>query len=74
MSYNPLVSPAPEQWLKAGESLKLHAVIRCHKQARIHLPQERGQAAIHLTVENQAARGDKAPGLGNVFQGSASAV
>jgi hypothetical protein len=61
MKYNPLVEPDPERWLETDEPERLHVVLAYHRQAGIKLPDEFLHAAIHTTVENQAALGGETP-------------
>ncbi|MGD8399266.1 MAG: hypothetical protein PVG11_10465 [Anaerolineae bacterium] len=59
--YNPLVPPDPEAWLAAEELDRHLAVQAYHQRAHVELPAEELHAAIHTTVENQAALGGETP-------------
>jgi hypothetical protein len=59
--YDPLKPPKPEEWQSMDEQERLHVVENFHRRARIHVPNEKVHAVIHVVVENQIALGDEIP-------------
>ena len=59
--YDPLVSPAREEWLDLDEAERIGLITDFHRQARIRLPNVKVHAALHAVVENQVAMGDEIP-------------
>lgn len=57
-SYDPAQPPDPDVWSGLSESRRLALVTRYHFEQKAPLPNARLHAAIHVTVENQAAQGD----------------
>lgn len=60
-SYDPLVSPQPEEWLALDEGERIRLVEDYHRRAGIKLPNARMHAVVHAIVENQVALGDEIP-------------
>jgi len=59
--YDPLVEPAPTQWLALSEQDRIDLVENYHRRAGVRLPRAESHAIIHLVVENQIAEGDELP-------------
>jgi hypothetical protein len=59
--YDPLVAPAPEEWLAMDEHERIQLVMDFHRRARISLPNARAHAIAHAVVESQIAEGDALP-------------
>jgi hypothetical protein len=57
----PSSHPPPEEWQSMDEQERLQLVESFHRRARIHLPNEKVHAVIHVIVENQIALGDEIP-------------
>ena len=59
--YNPQKAPDPEEWLMRDEGERSALVRAYHQEAGIEMPNVIVHAAIHTTVENQAALGEEHP-------------
>jgi hypothetical protein len=59
--YDPLKPPKPEEWQSLDEQERLDLVEGFHRRARIHVPNAKVHAVIHVIVENQFALGDELP-------------
>jgi len=59
--YDPLVTPAAEQWMELDEGMRIQLVEDYHWRARIRLPRPKAHAVFHVIVENQIALGDETP-------------
>ncbi len=60
-NYDPRKPPEPEDWQSMDEQKRIQLVESFHRRARIHLPNEKVHAVIHVIVENQIALGDEIP-------------
>jgi hypothetical protein len=56
-TYDPDLTPDPEEWLDLEEGERIHRIASYHRQAKISLPNTQIHAAIHTVVENQIAEG-----------------
>ena len=54
-AYDPDRAPNPQQWLALDEQLRIAAVEKFHRDARIKLPNGKAHAALQAIVENQVA-------------------
>jgi hypothetical protein len=59
--YDPHEAPDPAEWLMLDESERMALVRTYHREAGIELPNVMVHAAIHTSVENQAALGEEHP-------------
>src|SRR5215813_2177430 len=59
--YDPLQAPDPKEWLALDEGERIALADEYHRRAGIRLPKVQIHAAIHATVETQAALGDETP-------------
>jgi hypothetical protein len=59
--YDPYEAPDPEEWLMLDEGERIALVRAYHEEAGIEIPSVTIHAAIHATVENQAALGEELP-------------
>jgi hypothetical protein len=59
--YDPLTAPDPEQWSALEEQEQLDLVTDYHRHARLHAPNDKVHAVIHVVVERQIALGDEIP-------------
>ena len=55
LTYDPEQTPLPNVWLAADEQVRIDAVVRWHREARVELPNELLHAVVHVVVENQLA-------------------
>ena len=53
--YDPAHAPDPEKWLALDEQLRIAAVEKFHRDARIKMPNVRVHAALQAVIENQIA-------------------
>src|SRR5947208_16562806 len=58
-SYDPETSPRSEDWLQTDEGERIELVSSYHRRKKIHLPNPRLHAVIHVVVENQLALGEE---------------
>ncbi len=63
-SYDPEVAPDPQRWLALDEQTRISLAGRCHRKARIELPDHQAHAVIHAIVENQIAGGARVRSAG----------
>jgi hypothetical protein len=61
LRYDPEEAVEPEEWLASDEDERIESVRRHHRRKRIHLPNERIHAVMHVIVENQVALGKEFP-------------
>jgi len=59
--YDPLQAPDPKEWLALDEAERIALAEDYHRRAGIRLPKVQVHAAIHATVETQAALADETP-------------
>jgi hypothetical protein len=59
--YDPLVEPAPDDWLATGEQQRLDVITRYHRREGFDAERIVLHATIHAIVENQIAEGDQLP-------------
>lgn len=59
--YDPLKVSKSKEWLAMDEEKKIALIEAYHLKERIELPNVKVHAIFHMTVENQAAMGDKSP-------------
>jgi hypothetical protein len=60
-NYDPLVEPAPDDWLAADEQSRIDAITRYHLREGFKGERLGAHAAVHGIVENQIALGDELP-------------
>jgi len=53
--YDPMVAPAPEQWLAMTEQQRIDLVLAYHRRVGQRAEGETAHAVIHAIVENQIA-------------------
>ncbi|MBV9974425.1 MAG: hypothetical protein JO105_03425 [Hyphomicrobiales bacterium] len=61
LHYDPLVAPAPAEWLALTETERIQLAADYHRRARIRLPNAKMHAIVHAIVEAQIALGDETP-------------
>jgi hypothetical protein len=61
MRYDAMRQPDPRTWLAHGEAERIDAVAAYHRKHRLHVPNLRLHATIHVVVENQVALGEELP-------------
>ena len=61
MKYDPNKPPDTKKWTTLSELEQIDLVLDYHKRRKIQIPNDMLHAAIHATVENQIALGDKFP-------------
>ncbi len=61
MGYDPLIEPAPDEWLAMDEETRILLVQDYHRRTHIRVPNAKVHAVIHVIVENQVAEGDALP-------------
>ncbi|MBZ0111900.1 MAG: hypothetical protein K8J08_05535 [Thermoanaerobaculia bacterium] len=61
LSYDPSVTPSPEEWLALSESDRMAAVMTYCEANEAGLPSVHAHAAIHTAVETQIAMGSEIP-------------
>jgi hypothetical protein len=59
VSYDPDISPAPRDWLQAGEGERIEMVSVYHRRKKIELPNLQLHVLVHVVVENQIALGEE---------------
>jgi hypothetical protein len=59
--YDPLVEPAPVDWLDLSEQDRIDLIEDYHRRTGVRVPAMEAHAIIHLIVENQIAEGDALP-------------
>src|SRR6266851_2548975 len=59
--YDPLQAPDPKEWLALDDDERGVLVEDYHRRAGIRVPNVKVHAAIHATVETQAALADETP-------------
>ena len=57
ISYDPMKTPDPEQWLELDSQTRVLLVEEYHEKARVTLPNRTIHAAVHEVIENQLAQG-----------------
>jgi hypothetical protein len=58
-AYDPAKGPRASDWLSSDEDERLALVESYHRRKRIHVPNVRLHAVIHVIVENQLALGEQ---------------
>ncbi len=57
-TYDPLQTPAPEEWLALDEGERVYLIEEYHEGEGVELPNLHLHATVHAVVENQLASGD----------------